>query len=324
MNRGEDVRQYIIRRVLIAIPLILAITIINYAVGQLAPGDPLSTYIDPNFTPEMRAAALEQMGYNRPIVVQYLAWLREAMQGNLGYSARFTSQKVAGLLVERMGPTLILTLPPFFFAFLVAVPIGVYSALRQYSAQDTVFTVFAYIGMSVPSFFLALGLIYIFALRLGWFPVAGLMTIGPDGGGLVDRLRHLALPWVAQSVMQLAGLARHTRSAMLEVLRQDYVRTARSKGLTEKVVIYKHALRNALIPIVTIIGGRVAVLFGGSMLIEKVFSYPGLGLFGYSAVMNRDYPVLMGLVLITATMIIIGNLVADISYALVDPRVRLE
>jgi peptide/nickel transport system permease protein len=318
------VRQYIIRRILIAIPLILAITVINYAVGQLAPGDPLSNYIDPNFSQEMREAALEQMGYNRPVVVQYFAWLREAVRGNLGYSSRFTSQKVVALLVERMGPTLILTLPPFLIAFLIAVPIGVYSALRQYSAQDTVFTVFAYVGMSIPSFFLALGLIYIFALRLGWFPVAGLMTIGPGGGTVVDRLRHLALPWTAQAVMQLAGLARHTRSSMLEVLRQDYVRTARSKGLTERVVIYKHALRNALIPIVTIIGGRVAVLFGGSMLIERVFSYPGLGLFGYSAVMNRDYPVLMGLVLITATMIIIGNLVADISYALVDPRVRLE
>lgn len=317
-------RQFIIRRILLAIPLILAISIINYAVGQIAPGDPLSTYVDPNLSPEMRAEILDKMGYNRPITVQYLSWLREALKGNLGYSARFTSSKVATLLVERMGPTLILTLPPFFIAFCIAVPIGVYSALKQYSAQDTLFTVLAYVGMSVPSFFLALGLIYIFALKLEWFPVAGMMTIGGDGGGFVDRLRHLVLPYAALGVMQLAGLVRHTRSSMLEVLRQDYVRTARSKGLSEKVVIYKHALRNALIPIVTIIGGRVATLFGGSMLIERVFSYPGLGLFGYSAVLNRDYPVLMGLVLLTSAMIVIGNLVADVSYALVDPRVHLD
>lgn len=317
-------RQFIIRRLLMAIPILLGISIITFAMSRMAPGDPLSHYMNPDFTPQMRQELLEKMGLGAPLPVQYYNWLKEAVRGNLGYSLRYRTKTVNTLLKERMGPTLNLTLTSLLISFCIAVPIGVYSALRQYSKQDYALTILAFLGLSIPAFFLALSLIYIFSLRLGWLPAAGMMTAGRHGGGFADRVLHAVLPVAALSALRVASFMRYTRSAMLEVIRQDYIRTARSKGLSEKVVIYKHALRNALIPVITVLGISIATLFSGALLIETVFSWPGLGKLAYDAVFNRDYPILMGTTLLLATMVVFGNLVADVTYALVDPRIRYD
>lgn len=319
-----SMRQYVMRRFLLVIPIIIGVSICTFILSRMAPGDPLMHYVDPDFTEEMRQEMLERMGFTGPLYIQYLSWLREALQGNLGRSTQYRSEEVVNLIRGRMGPTLSLTLSSLLVAVLIAIPIGIFSAIRQYSKGDYAFTVIAFLGISVPSFFLALSLIYIFALRLGWFPMAGMMTIGRDGGDLMDRLRHLVLPVTALSMMRLAAFVRYTRASMLEVVNQDYIRTARAKGLSERIVIYKHALRNASIPVITMIGLAVSNLFSGALLIETIFSWPGLGRLSYEAVLQRDYPVLMGTTLLMSIMVVLGNLIADLTYAFIDPRIRYE
>ncbi|MBS3810958.1 MAG: ABC transporter permease [Halanaerobiales bacterium] len=317
-------RSYILQRFLLMIPILIGVSLFTFFLSRMAPGDPLMHYTDPDFTQEMREEMMEKMGLNKPIYVQYISWLREALKGNLGVSLRYRSETVVHLIREKISPTIALTLTSLILAVFIAIPIGIYSAVKQYSIGDYIFTLGSFLGISVPSFFLALGLIYIFSLKLRWFPMAGMQTIGSRGGGFIDILRHLVLPVTALTLMRLAAFVRYSRGAMLEVISQDYIRTARSKGVTEKIVIFKHALRNAAIPIVTMVGMSIARLFSGALIVETVFSWPGLGKLSYEAVLQRDYPVLMGTTLLVALMVVVGNMVADITYSLIDPQIRYD
>ncbi len=315
---------FILRRLVISIPVLFGISVATYLFLILAPGDPLTAMLNPQqiatLGPDWVEQRREAMGLNDPFPVRYAHWLGEVVQGNLGFSYR-GGQPVTELIAARIGPTLWLMATVLVFAVVVAVPLGVLSALKHYSWIDYLVTIFGFTAVSVPSFFLALALIYVFALKLRWLPTAGMYTVGgsPDFG---DVLRHLILPALALGVAQAAPLIRYIRSGMLESIHQEYVTVARAKGLRERTVVFAHALRNVLIPLVTIVAIELPGLFGGTVIIEQIFSWPGMGTLTINAVFDRDYPVIMGITLIGAVMIVISNLLADILYAVIDPRIR--
>jgi peptide/nickel transport system permease protein len=316
--------RFIMRRVAISIPVLLGISLATYVFLILAPGDPLTAMLNPrqiaSLGPNWVEERREAMGLNDPLPVRYGLWLKEVAQGNLGYSYR-GGQPVTDLIVERIGPTLRLMATVLVIAIALAIPLGVLSALKQYSWLDYLVTILGFTAVSVPSFFLALALIYIFALKLRWLPHAGMNTVGttPELG---DSLRHLILPALALALAQAAPFIRYVRSSMLESIHQDYVNVARAKGLREQTVILQHALRNVLIPLVTIVAIELPGLFGGTVIIEQIFSWPGMGTLTINSVFDRDYPVIMGITLIGAAMIVLSNLIADILYAVIDPRLR--
>ena len=318
--------QYIIRRLIIAVPLVLGISIITFTFINLAPGDPILAMINPE--EEMSSSNIEllrkQLGLDKPLPVRYVIWLGQIVRGNFGYSYH-TGEPV----LRRIGIRLTATLELMGFSILLStflgISVGVLAALKQYTAWDYSLTVLALFAVSVPAFFFALVALYIFALKLGWFPSFGMRTLVVGSAAppsLLDNLHHLFLPGVILSLETMAGLTRYMRSSMLEVLRQDYVTTARSKGLTERAVIIGHALRNALLPAITIITLRLPSIFGGTVIIETMFQWPGMGRMSIQAIRQRDYPVLMGLTLITASIVLFSNLLADVLYAYVDPRIR--
>ena len=317
--------QYILRRLFWMLPLIFGITVINYGVFALAPGDPVSALISPeefrNLTRADLDARREALGLNQPFVVRYAIWLREALRGNLGNSILFRQP-----VIELIGAGLKNTIGLVGLALLIStvggILLGIISALRPYSLVDYVLTGFAFSGTAMPGFFLGLLLIYVVALKWHLLPTGGISSPGVSTYG--DYLEHLILPVSALTYETLAGLMRYTRSSMLEVLHQEYVTTARAKGLREAAVLLRHALRNALLPVITIVGLRIPALVGGSILIETIFNYPGIGLTMIRATRGLDYPLLMGGVLITAVVVLISNLVADLAYALADPRIRYE
>lgn len=317
---------YIVNRLLLAIPLVLGITLITFGFINVAPGDPVLAMINPE--EELASADLdrlrEELGLNKPIPVRYVIWLGQLARGNFGYSYH-TGEPV----LHRIGTRLPATLELMGFALAVStvlgISLGVLAALKQYSIWDYVLTLFALLAISVPSFFLALLALYVFALKLGWFPTFGMQSVAFDAPPpLLDNLHHLFLPGVILSLDLTAGLTRYMRSGMLEVLGQEYVVTARAKGLQEKSIIVGHALRNALLPIITIVTLRLPILFGGTVIIETMFQWPGMGRMAIQAISQRDYPVLMGLTFITATLVLTSNLLADILYAVADPRIRQE
>jgi peptide/nickel transport system permease protein len=316
--------QYLLRRLVISVPVLLGITIATYAIINFAPGDPVSALINPE-----TAAALgpgwvqqqrEQLGLNQPVPVRYLLWLKEVARGNLGFSYK-DRQPINKTIAVRIGPTLKLMGTALLLALVIAVPLGVLSAIRQYSFLDYFATVSGFTAISIPSFFLSLAAIYIFALKLNWLPSSGMVTVGqPATFG--DGAKHLILPALVLGLAEAAPLIRYTRSSMLEVIRQDYVTTARAKGLREGAVIWRHALRNALIPLVTIVALNIPRLLGGTVIIEAIFAWPGMGTLAITAVQARDYPVIMAINLITAAMILLSNLLADVIYAVIDPRIK--
>ncbi|MEA2516021.1 MAG: peptide/nickel transport system permease protein [Thermomicrobiales bacterium] len=312
------------RRVAISIPVLFGITVFTFLFINLAPGDPTLAMFDPEQLARMNREDLEarreRLGLNEPLPIRYLTWLRELLRGNLGYST-IDHTSVGGEIVARVGPTLELTLTSLILSLLIAIPLGVISALRQYSAVDYTFTVLSFVAVSVPSFFAAIGAIYIFSLRLDWLPTSGRGTAG-SAGGAGDYLKHLILPMTILTLERVGPFTRYVRSSMLEAARQDYVVTARSKGLTERVVVLRHALRNVLTPFITIVGLSLPGVLGGVVIIETIFSWPGIGLLTIKAVNQRDYTMLMGLALVSAVAIIISNLVADLCYAIADPRIR--
>jgi peptide/nickel transport system permease protein len=316
--------RYIVRRALQAVPVLFGITMLTFLIMQLAPGNPLQTMIDPRISPEEMRQAEQSMGMDRPAILQYFTWLAQLLRGNLGYTIR-TGQSVSGLILDRLPATLYLTMSAFVLSFVVGVPLGVYSATHKYQTSDYSLTVFAFVGISIPSFFFGLALIFLFSLRLGVLPSGGMMTIGPALSGwpaVVNRLRHLALPAVVLALPNLATVMRFTRSSMIDVMSNDYIRTVRAKGVKERVVRYKHALRNALIPVVTIFGLSIPFLFGGAYITERIFNWPGMGSLGIQAIYSREYPIIMGLNLFTSALVLAGNLIADVLYAIVDPRIR--
>ena len=317
---------YILRRILLVFPILLGVTIINYTIFALAPGDPVSAMIDPFELSQMTAEDLqdarEALGLNKPVPIRYLLWLGQALQGNLGYSIWFNTP-VFEVMLRALGNSM----PVMIFALLIStiagITLGIVSALKPYSLLDSVLTTFAFAGVAVPGFFFALLLIYAVAIRMDILPTGGVTTPGvePSFG---DRLSHIILPGIALAYETTGSLLRYTRSSLLEVLHQDYMTTARAKGLVEHIVVLRHGLRNALLPIITILGLRLPSMFGGAVLIETVFNYPGVGLTMVHATRMHDYPLLMGGVLMTAVLVLFSNLLADLFYTVADPRIRYE
>ncbi|MCH5254600.1 MAG: ABC transporter permease [Lachnospiraceae bacterium] len=313
--------KYILKRILIAIPVLIGITIIDYGIMCLA-GSPLAMLQGPRVSEGALEAKRIALGLDKPFYVQYFVWLGQLLRGNMGYSVK-SYQSVSSLIGSHLGPTLLLMGVSLIISLLIAIPAGIYSAIHQYSKGDYTVVTLSFLGSSVPGFFLSLLLIYIFTIRLKLLPSSGMMTLGTDGGA-GDVARHMVMPVIVLAASMAGSNIRYIRSAVLEILQQDYLRTARAKGIGRFKVIYKHALRNALVPIVTVIGMEIPVLFGGAIIIEQVFSWPGLGLMTMSAISNRDYPVIMGVCLLSAVVVLIGNLLTDILYALVDPTIQLQ
>ena len=313
--------KYILKRILIAIPVLIGITLIDYAIMCLA-GSPLEMLKGPRISDAALQAKEIAAGLDKPLIVQYFVWLFQLLQGNLGYSMK-SYEPVSAMIGSHIGPTLLLMGASLALSLLIAVPAGIYSAVKQYSKGDYVVVTASFIGSSIPSFFLALILIYIFTVKLGILPSGGMNTLGMDGS-VADTIRHMVLPVTVLAVSLAGSNIRYIRSSFLEILQQDYLRTARAKGIGYKRVIWKHAMRNALLPIVTVIGMQIPMLFGGAVIIEQVFSWPGLGLMTMTAIMGRDYPVIMGVCLLSAVVVLVSNLITDILYALVDPTIQLN
>ena len=314
--------NYILRRILIIIPVLIGVTIISFIIINMAPGSPVDMMVDPSISAADIAARKEALGLNDPLYIQYFNWAKNMLHGDMGYS--MTSYRpVSEIIGERMGPTFILMGLSLLVGLIIAIPLGIISATKQNSKLDYISTALSLIGISVPVFFLALSFIYIFSLKLKLLPSGGMVTLG-RGGDFIDRLKHLILPVSVLGIFVAGKEVRYVRSSMLEILDQDYLRTARSKGLAEALVINKHALRNALIPIVTVIGIEVASLMGGAVITESVFSWPGIGRLTIESIMSRDYPTLMSLNFIAAVIVLGTNLVTDILYSVIDPRIKYK
>ncbi|MCX5751652.1 MAG: ABC transporter permease [Candidatus Saganbacteria bacterium] len=318
--------KYLFKRLLQLIPLLIGISLISFFVIHLAPGDPTNLFTTPNVKPEELARIRANFGLDKPVIIQYFYWLVNILKGNFGTDL-LTGRPVVIEILERLPATLLLTGSAYILTFLLAIPLGVLSAVKKNSWFDKSVTLFSFAGMATPSFWLALILMLVFAVKLDWLPAVGMYTFTlKDSPWFIrawDVCLHLILPVTTMTLVSLAGLTRYQRAAMLEILNKDYIRTARAKGLPERVVIFKHALRNALIPIVTIFGLSLPDIFGGAFIIETVFGWPGMGRLGVQAVFQRNYPLIMGIVMFSAFLIIIGNLLADLLYAWVDPRIRL-
>ena len=311
--------KYVAKKILLALPVLLGITLIDYLIMCLA-GSPLDMMISPRATQEAVAMKAQQLGLDQPVLVQYLSWLGQLFQGNLGYSYK-SYQPVAEMIGSQMAPTLLLMGVSLVLGLLIAVPAGIYSAIHRYQKRDFAVVTASFFGSSIPGFFLALILIFVFNVRLGWLPSSGMFTPG-TGGDFWDVVRHLIMPAVVLAVSVAGSNIRYIRSAMLEILEMDYLRTAKAKGIGRFLVINKHALRNALLPVVTVIGMQIPTLFGGAVIIEQIFSWPGLGLVTMNAITGRDYPVIMGVCLLSAVVVQVSNLLTDIVYALVDPTIK--
>lgn len=322
--------SYLVKRVLFMIPLLLGITIICFFVMRLAPGSPtdLQTQMNPKASAEMRQRLMSLYELDKPVYVQYASWLTKLARGDLGTSFSSDHRPVADKILERLPITIAINLLSLIIIIAVAVPIGVLSAVHQDSLFDKVMSVIVFIGFAAPTFWLALLLMIFFGIHLGWLPISGLRSLNYEylsaWEQLVDLAAHLVLPVFISAFGGLAGLSRYMRANMLEVIRQDYILTARAKGLSERQVIYKHALRNALLPAITILGLSIPGLIGGSVIFETIFAIPGMGQLFYMSVMARDYPTVMGILLIGAILTLVGNLIADVSYALADPRIRIS
>ncbi|UCG76810.1 MAG: ABC transporter permease [Gemmatimonadota bacterium] len=323
--------RYTARRLLEAVPILLGIVTLTVLLLHLAPGDPATAYFNPNVSPEIIERMRENLGLNLPLHEQYLRWLRSFFTGDFGYSFG-QHRPVAQVIADALPNTLVLSAVSLLLIFVLGCAVGALQAVRQYSALDIATTFVSLFIYSMPGFWLGLMLILLFSspalpevLRL---PISGVTSIDYEfmapAQRLLDRARHLVLPSFALGIASAAGVSRYMRGAMLEVLSQDYIRTARAKGLPETAVILRHALRNALIPIVSLLGLYLPLLFGGSIVIEVVFSWPGMGRALYNAILARDYPVVMACTFLFGVLVVFANLVADLLYAVVDPRIRTD
>lgn len=310
--------SYILQRVLLAILVIWGVTFIVFMIVHIVPGDPARVILGAYASNEAVAAIRERLGLNNPFLQQYGTWLFAALRGDLG-SSLITSQPVGPQLLQRLGPTIELSLASLLVGVGIAFPIGILSAVKPGSKLDVIASFFSQIGVSVPSFWMGILLILLFSLTLGWLPPSGYTPFGEDAG---DWFSHLILPAVTSGIVSASILTRFIRSAMLDVLNMNYIQTARAKGLTEQVVTTRHALRNALISIVTIIGLQVTALMSGVVIVEVVFGWPGLGRLALDAVLDRDYPLLQGSVLVVAIIVTVVNLVIDLMYFFLDPRIE--
>ena len=310
--------QYVVQRLLLAVIVILGVTFVVFMIMQIVPGDPARVVLGPYASDESVAGLRERLGLNRPFLEQYISWLGNAIRGDFGQSL-LNGQEVAQQLRNRIGPSFELAMVSLLFGLAIAFPVGMISALKPGSPVDIVATLFSQIGVSVPSFWMGILLIIFLSLNLNLFPPSGYTPIWEDPG---DWFHHIFLPAFTAGFVSASILTRFIRSAMLDVLNANYVQTARAKGLAERAVVLNHALRNALINIVTIIGLQITALFSGVVIVEVVFSWPGLGRLALNAVEERDYPLLQGTVFIVAVMVTMVNLIVDLLYFLLDPRIE--
>jgi peptide/nickel transport system permease protein len=321
--------SYIAKRLFLIAPLLFGITLITFAVIHLTPGSPVEVQTEMSLkaSAQARENLKKLYGLDKPLHIQYFDWLKRFVKLDFGKSM-IDGRKVIDKIWETIPITLIIDLLSLIVIFMISIPLGVYSATRQYTLFDKISTVGVFIGFSMPEFWLALLLMILFGVQLGWLPISGIQSIDVSEMNNVERVldwvKHLILPVGITAFGGLASLSRYSRSSMLEVIRQDYIKTAYAKGLKEHEVVFKHALRNALLPIVTILGLSIPGLIGGSVIFEMIFSIPGMGRLFFSSVMARDYPTIMGILTMVAVLTLIGNLIADISYALVDPRIRVK
>jgi peptide/nickel transport system permease protein len=316
---------YAARRLMQAVPILVGVAVISFGLVHLAPGEPIDRFRTPTIRPEQLEGLIKLYGLDRPLIEQFWSWITTYVQvwrpEAWGYSF-LDGQPVLHKIAERLPATLLLGGTALLVTMLVAIPLGILAAVKQYSLADRIITSLATVGYAIPAFLLGLYLLFFGGVVLGWFPLFGLESFGKDGDPL-DMAWHLVLPVTSLSVQSIAGWSRYVRASMLEVLHQDFVRTAKAKGLPGRRVTYKHALRNALIPVITLVGLTIPTLLGGAAITEAIFSYPGVGQMGVEAVAQRDYPVVLAFVMIGGIGVILGNLFADMAYAVADPRIKL-
>ncbi len=317
-------RTLILRRIIVSIPLLLSVSLLSFYILQSAPGDPVAMFLQQSFerAPQHVVDAMrERLGLNRPIIIQYLYWLREMLRGNFGVSLK-TLEPVSQVIMRTLPASLLLMVVSFAIASVCGIALGVYSALRPYRAGDQILSFIAFFGYSIPNFWLGLILIYVFSFKMGWLPSSGMVSLRGAPDVVMDRIAHLIMPVATLAFHDMVVWLRYQRSALLGVLGEDYIRTAKAKGLAQRIVVAKHALRNALIPVVTLLGLSVPRLLTGSYIVEYVFAWPGMGRLAVDAIYTRDYPVIMAILMISAVLVVLGNLLADVGYALVDPRIN--
>ena len=319
---------YVLRRLFQSVPLLLVISALIFTLLYLMPGDPLYRMLEgiPNLRPQDYDRLRKLYGFDDPIYVQYFKWLWQLLQLNPGYSREY-GQPVFDIILPALKNTLVLTIAAVVLGKLLAITLGIFSAVRQYSIGDYILTATTFVAYSVPAFWLGLMLIILFSVKLGWLPTSGIVNSEVEPGSwaaTVDWLKHLILPVAVLAISEIIQVQRFMRSSMLEVLRQDYLTTARAKGLSERIVIGRHALKNALIPVVTIIAVTMPRVVGGSTVVETVFAYPGMGRLLYTSIMGNDFVVAMTVVMIIAVTVVFFNLLADIVYGWLDPRIRYQ
>ena len=317
--------SYLFRRLLYTLITLFGISVISWVIITQAPGSPIALTLDPKVSPKVIEQMEKNYDLDKPVTQQYFLWLKRLFTGRL-YSFK-DGRPVLDKIQERIWNTLLLNLIAVIIIFSLAIPLGIFSAKRQYTFMDNLGTFGAYLGISIPSFWLAY-LLILGTVKLFGYPVLGMRSFVTEEftgfESVMDRLWHLLLPSIILAIGGIAALSRYTRSSMLEVIRQDYIRTAKAKGLSEETVYYKHALRNALLPIITLFGFLIPGLIGGSIIMETVFAWPGIGRLAYQAVLSRDYPVVMTINTITAVLVLIGNFMADLLYGIADPRIRYQ
>lgn len=315
--------RYIRRRLIQMVPLLLGISILVFLIIQAAPGGPEAIFLENRLfiDPQVIEAFRRRLGLDQPLPVQYVRWLTAMLSGDFGISFT-TGRPVGEMIAERLPATLELMIVSFIFAAVVALPLGVYSAVRQYSSFDFTATTLSFLGIAMPVFWFALILQLVFSVYLGWLPTSGRDTVGD--GSIFDQIRHLIMPAFVLSIRHIAGWSRYMRSSLLDVVRADYIRTALAKGLRERVVLIRHAVKNALIPVVSIMALDLAGLFSGAVIAETIFAWPGIGRLFVQAMFSRDYPLLMGILMMSSFMIVFFNLVADVAYGWLDPRISYD
>jgi peptide/nickel transport system permease protein len=319
------VRNYVIRRLLYAIPTLFGISVIVFVITRVSPGDPIRLYTFGalDITEEDIQALREYYGLTKPLALQYFDWIGQVIRGDFGMSLQY-NRPALPLLLERVPATLQLATVALLLQLAIGVPLGIIAALKRGTWIDNIVRVFATVGHAVPAFWIGLLMIILFAVNLRLLPSQGLLTVGKDQWDIVDRVRHIIMPAFVLALAGIANYSRYLRTETLEVISQDYIRTAYSKGLRERTVIYAHALRNALIPMVTALGGILAVLVSGALVIEQVFTWPGVGQFTYAAARSKDYPVIMAGVMVASLLLVVSYLIRDIVYAIVDPRIKVS
>ena len=314
---------FVVRRLLLAIPTLIGVTLLTFGLLHLAPGGPALALAGEKATPAQVAAVAHALGLDRPWPEQYARWLVDLLHGNLGFS--YIRQAPVLLLIgQRLPQTMLLMACAIGVSILVAVPLGVYQAHRRNTAADRVLNIGVFIAWSMPTFWFGTILIAIFAVNLRWLPVGGLQTIDTPSFDWPSRFAHLILPAATLAIVSVAGWSRYIRGSMIDQLREDYTRTAQAKGLPASVVLFRHTLRNALIPFITLLGGTLPALFGGAVISEQIFAYPGMGQLFWESAVDRDYSTLLGMTVIAGMLVILGNLIADVMYGLVDPRIRYD